>query len=73
MRRSLPRGFVSFSVNGPEAESTRAPRRHTSLVLYGMEVFFGQGISIVSPPGTTHVRPLRTVSSDSPADDVSRV
>ncbi|BGP31476.1 hypothetical protein JCM10296v2_003241 [Rhodotorula toruloides] len=27
---------------------------HTSLVLYGMEVFFGQGISIVSPPGTTH-------------------
>ncbi|BGP07434.1 hypothetical protein JCM10049v2_003266 [Rhodotorula toruloides] len=27
---------------------------HTSLVLYGMEVFYGQGISIVSPPGTTH-------------------
>ncbi|GJN89479.1 hypothetical protein Rhopal_002465-T1 [Rhodotorula paludigena] len=27
---------------------------HTALVLYGMEVFFGQGISIVSPPGTTH-------------------
>ncbi|GAA5870940.1 hypothetical protein JCM3774_003485 [Rhodotorula dairenensis] len=27
---------------------------HTSLVLYGMEVFFGQGVSIVSPPGTTH-------------------
>lgn len=30
-------------------------RRHTSLVLHGMEVFFGQGVSIVSPPGTTHV------------------
>ncbi|KWU43282.1 DUF862-domain-containing protein [Rhodotorula sp. JG-1b] len=27
---------------------------HTSLVLHGMEVFFGQGVSIVSPPGTTH-------------------
>lgn len=28
--------------------------RHTSLVLFGMEVFYGQGISIISPPGTTH-------------------
>ncbi|GAA5933845.1 hypothetical protein JCM1841_001316 [Sporobolomyces salmonicolor] len=27
---------------------------HTSLVLYGMEVWFGQGIAIKSPPGTTH-------------------
>ncbi|KAM0753921.1 DUF862-domain-containing protein [Meredithblackwellia eburnea MCA 4105] len=27
---------------------------HTSLVLYGMEVFYGQGISIIAPPGTTH-------------------
>ncbi|GAA6035819.1 hypothetical protein JCM8097_005721 [Rhodosporidiobolus ruineniae] len=27
---------------------------HTSIVAFGMEVFYGQGISIVSPPGTTH-------------------
>ncbi|GAA6056044.1 hypothetical protein JCM3770_006997 [Rhodotorula araucariae] len=27
---------------------------HSALVLYGIEVFFGHGISIVSPPGTTH-------------------
>ncbi|GAA5915800.1 hypothetical protein JCM6882_006099 [Rhodosporidiobolus microsporus] len=27
---------------------------HTSLVLFGMEVFYGQGISVVSPPYTTH-------------------
>ncbi|GAA6007584.1 hypothetical protein JCM10207_006394 [Rhodosporidiobolus poonsookiae] len=27
---------------------------HTAIVLYGMEIFYGQGISIVSPPGTTH-------------------
>ncbi|ORY74499.1 PPPDE putative peptidase domain-domain-containing protein, partial [Leucosporidium creatinivorum] len=27
---------------------------HTSLVLFGLEVFYGQGISVVSPPGTTH-------------------
>ncbi|BGP15465.1 hypothetical protein JCM10213_001762 [Rhodosporidiobolus nylandii] len=27
---------------------------HTSLVLYNMEVFYGQGISVISPPGTTH-------------------
>ncbi|GAA5991893.1 hypothetical protein JCM10908_002258 [Rhodotorula pacifica] len=27
---------------------------HTSLVLHGVEVFFGQGVSIVTPPGTTH-------------------
>ncbi|GAA5911564.1 hypothetical protein JCM5296_007210 [Sporobolomyces johnsonii] len=27
---------------------------HTSLVLYGMEVWFGQGIAMKSPPGTTH-------------------
>ncbi|GAA5882665.1 hypothetical protein JCM16303_006535 [Sporobolomyces ruberrimus] len=27
---------------------------HTSLVLYGIEVWFGQGIHSKSPPGTTH-------------------
>ncbi|GAA6019970.1 hypothetical protein JCM11491_006725 [Sporobolomyces phaffii] len=27
---------------------------HTSLVLYGVEVWFGQGIHSKSPPGTTH-------------------
>lgn len=25
------------------------------MVLFGLEVFYGQGISIISPPGTTHV------------------
>lgn len=29
--------------------------QHTSLVLYGIEVWFGQGIHSKSPPGTTHV------------------
>lgn len=28
--------------------------RHTSVVIFGMEIFYGQGIAIVSPPGTTH-------------------
>ncbi|GAA5845112.1 hypothetical protein JCM9279_005437 [Rhodotorula babjevae] len=27
---------------------------HTALVVHDMEIFYGQGISIVSPPGTTH-------------------
>ncbi|GAA5909799.1 hypothetical protein JCM8208_005463 [Rhodotorula glutinis] len=27
---------------------------HTALVVHGMEIFYGQGISIVEPPGTTH-------------------
>ncbi|KAL8293100.1 hypothetical protein RQP46_000794 [Phenoliferia psychrophenolica] len=36
---------------------------HTSLVLFGMEVFYGQGISIISPPGTTHHgTPLKRLS-----------
>jgi hypothetical protein len=36
--------------------------RHTSLVLFGMEVFYGQGIDIVSPPGTTHVCPSSSLN-----------
>ena len=36
-------------------DSPRLHHRHTSLVLFEMEVFYGQGISIISPPGTTHV------------------
>lgn len=27
---------------------------HTALVLYGVEIFYGQGVSVVSPPGTSH-------------------
>ena len=27
---------------------------HTSVVLYGKEVYFGQGIAIESPPASTH-------------------
>lgn len=27
---------------------------HTALVLFDMEIFYGQGVSIISPPGTTH-------------------
>ncbi|KPV72266.1 uncharacterized protein RHOBADRAFT_30277, partial [Rhodotorula graminis WP1] len=27
---------------------------HTAIVVHGIEIFYGQGISIVSPPGTTH-------------------
>ncbi|SGY79121.1 BQ5605_C008g05049 [Microbotryum silenes-dioicae] len=39
---------------------------HTSLVLHGMEVFYGQGIDIVSPPGTTHHgRPVKQLSMGS--------
>lgn len=48
------RPFVAPRSTTPLSVTSR--HRHTSLVLYGMEVFFGQGVSIVSPPGTTHVR-----------------
>ena len=30
-------------------------RRHTSVVVFGKEVFYGQGIAI-TPPGQSHVR-----------------
>lgn len=29
---------------------------HSAIVAWGREIFFGHGISIVAPPGTTHVR-----------------
>jgi len=29
--------------------------QHTSIVAYGVEIWFGQGIHSKSPPGTTHV------------------
>jgi hypothetical protein len=45
--------------------------RHTSLVLFGMEVWYGQGIHAVSPPGTTHVRFLFSSSCPSLADRAS--
>ncbi|KAJ1970227.1 hypothetical protein IWQ62_000054 [Dispira parvispora] len=36
---------------------------HTSVVAFGIEFFYGQGIQRVSPPGTTHHgRPLRQLS-----------
>lgn len=34
-------------------------RRHTSLVLYGLEIFFGQGIDIAQPGRTHHGAPDR--------------
>lgn len=53
-RSRLP--FTIFQVTPIRATTDPLPyNRHTSLVLFGLEVFYGQGISVVSPPGTTHV------------------
>lgn len=29
---------------------------HTSVVAWNREIFFGNGVAVVSPPGTSHVR-----------------
>jgi hypothetical protein len=36
-------------------------RRHTSVVVFGKEIFYGQGINMTAP-GQSHVRPTASAS-----------